>query len=96
MTPSHLTLVCFEASSHVIMRISFLSNLFFIMGTALAIHYIIVYSNQNIVHEAEAQTGNKKEAEKEEEAVEEKKIKTQTIHLPLLRRLKTPDVSIIY
>ena len=96
MTPSHLTLVCFEASSHVIMRISFLSNLFFIMGAAMAIHYIIVYSNQNIVHEAKAQTGSKNEAEKDEEAIEEKKIKTQEIHLPLLRRLKTPDVSIIY
>ena len=66
------------------------------MGAAMVIHYIIIYSGQNIVHEAKVQTGNKNEAEKGEEAVEEKKIKTKTIHLPLLRQLKTPDVSIIY
>jgi len=49
-----------------------------------------------MLHEkAKVKTGEKNK-DAREEAVQETKIEAEKIHMPLLRQLKSPDVSIIY
>jgi hypothetical protein len=49
-----------------------------------------------MLHEkAKVKTGEKNK-DAREEAVQETEVKTEQIHMPLLRQLKSPDVSIIY
>ena len=67
------------------------------MGAIMVLHHIIIFSDNNIVHEeAKNKANDKNKAEKRSEAVQETQIEAETLHMSLLRQLKSPDVSIIY
>jgi len=62
----------------------------------MVLHSLINYPRDNMLHEkAKVKTGEKNK-DAREEAVQETEVKTEKIHMPLLRQLKSPDVSIIY
>ena len=79
------------------MQISFISYCILVMGAIMVLHHLIIFSGNNLLHEeAENQTNDKNKAKKRREAVQETQIEAETLHMPLLRQLKSPDVSIIY
>jgi len=49
-----------------------------------------------MLHEKAKNKTGEKNKDFREEAVQETEVKTEKIHMPLLRQLKSPDVSIIY
>ena len=62
----------------------------------MVLHSLINYPRDNMLHEkAKVKTGEKNK-DALEETVQETEVKTEQIHMPLLRQLKSPDVSIIY
>ena len=78
------------------MRISIISFCVFVILSIMVLHRLINYPRDNMLHEkAKVKTGEKSK-DAREEAVQETEVKTEQIHMPLLRQLKSPDVSIIY
>ena len=80
------------------MRISFFSYCIIIMGTIMVLDLRFMFSGNNMLHEeAETETDRKKAEKKSQEtSLQETQIKAQTLYAPLLRQLRSPDVSIIY
>ena len=80
------------------MRISFFSYCIIIMGTIMVLDLRFMFSGNNILHEeAETETSRKKaEKRNQETSQQETQIKAETLYVPLLRQLRSPDVSIIY
>ncbi len=66
------------------------------MGAIMVLHRLIIYSGNNLLHEEAENQTNEKNKDFCGEAVQETKIEAETLHMPLLRQLKSPDVSIIY
>ena len=68
------------------------------MGTIMVLDLRFMFSGNNILHEeAFHETGRKKAEKKNQEtSLQETQIKAETLYVPLLRQLRSPDVSIIY
>ena len=78
------------------MRFSIIYFCVFVILSVMVLHSLINYPRDNMLHEkAKVKTGEKNK-DAREEAVQETEVKTEQIHMPLLRQLKSPDVSIIY
>ena len=80
------------------MRISLISYFIIIMGTIMVLDRRSMFSWNNILYEeAETKTSQKNKDQKSQEtALQEAQIKAETLYVPLLRQLRSPDVSIIY
>ena len=80
------------------MRVSLISYFIIIMGTCMVLDRRSMFSWNNILYEkAETETGQKNKDQKSQEtALQEAQIKAEALYVPLLRQLRSPDVSIIY
>ena len=78
------------------MRISIISFCVFVILSIMVLHRLINYPSDNLLHEKAENKTSEKNKDFREEAVQETKIEAEKIHMPLLRQLKSPDVSIIY
>ena len=79
------------------MRISFISYCILVMGAIMVLDCLFMFSGNNLLHEeAENPASGKNKDKKSQETVQETQIKAETVHLSLLRQLRSPDVSIIY
>ena len=79
------------------MRISFISYCILVMGAIMVLDCLFMFSGNNLLHEeAENRASGKNKDKKSQETVQETQIKAETVHLSLLRQLRSPDVSIIY
>ena len=78
------------------MRFSIIYFCVFVILSIMVLHRLINYPRDNMLHEKAKNKTGEKNKDFREEAVQETEVKTEKIHMPLLRQLKSPDVSIIY
>ena len=78
------------------MRFSIIYFCVFVILSVMVLHSLINYPRDNMLHEKAKVKTDEKNKDAREEAVQETEVKTEQIHMSLLRQLKSPDVSIIY